>query len=419
MVLTEVNEEYRRTKQKRKLMDRRVLVIVATLVIVGFLKATPIRSSYDATNFNTRESTNDKEAKEVLSPSPFFDEILNNLVSDWRSSRVSAESAKQTVWDIIQSPLYKNHHPNKGIVFIKTHKTGSSTITALLHSLATSHGLTAAISNQDGKLFKTKDKILNLPTTNPDHPNGAPYDVWSNHVVFDEILINEAVPTSEGKLFSIVRDPGTRIRSACRFNGCCPAKTSEEWTKFILNSTIDSFKKKKKFCELNQSFKEINGGAPSYKALIGLEHQVRQGNLLLMVTERFIESVLILRDFYDLHPLDIVFFPMKVMEHPIGSKNSDLITAEEKMREWNKYDTAIHKLANSTLSKKMEEIYPQQANRVRAVEEMETLNDLLHHVCSKELKNVVPELNSWCDEKTMDNIPWCRKHLKIHSNFNQ
>ena len=224
---------------------RGVSVIVAILVIVGFLKTINPQSIYDFTNFNIRGSKKDKEAQEVPYPSPFFDVKLNNLVSDWSSSRVSAESAKQTLWDIIQNPLYKNHRPNKGIVFIKTHKTGSSTITSVLHSLATSHGLTAAISNQDGKLFETKEAILTLPTTNPDHPNGAPYDVWSNHVVFDEILLNEAVPTSEGKFFSIVRDPGTRMQSVCQCPTCMamkaikkPRKIKMDWTTYSAGECI-------------------------------------------------------------------------------------------------------------------------------------------------------------------------------------
>ena len=397
---------------------KRVSAIVAILVTVGILQAIAPHGIYNPTKLNSRQLSKNKGK---LSPSPFLDQTLNKLVSDWRSSKVSVESAKQAIWDIIQSPLYKNHLPNKGIVFIKTHKTASSTITSLLHSISTSHGLTAAIATHkttkeavNNKQDKRRAQFLNLPTSNPDHPWGAPYDVWSNHIVFDEILLDEAVPTSEGKFFSIVRDPGTRLRSACLFFGCCPASTPEDWASFVLNSQKEYYEGP---CSLNQSFKEINGNKASDDALLAMKQRVHQGNLLLLVTERIMESVLVLRDFYELHPLDVTFLSQKVRSNPTTAKSRDLIKAEGMMREWNEYDTAIHELADSMLTKKMEDMFPQEVNRIRAVEEMETLNDLIYHVCSREHKKVVPKLNPWCREKEVDTHTWNKMHLGQFSNI--
>ena len=138
-----------------------------------------------------------------------------------------------------------------------------------------------------------------------------------------------------------------------------------------------------------------------------------------MVTDRFTESMIALRDFYDLHPLDVAYFAKKQIDkHHVAT---EVITEEiqekidrafDLMREWNPFDYSIYKLANTLLTKKMEELFPQETARERVVEEVKLMNDLLYHVCAHELDNVTSQLNSWCLEREADNLWWNRIHLK-------
>ena len=350
-------------------------------------------------------------------PLPFFTPELHDLVQAWERSSISLQGARRAIWDIIQSPSYKNHLPNSGIVFVKTTKTASSTITSVLHALATSHNLTMPISTIGGHYFKARtkkgrSKLLSLPTTIVGRQKGAPYDIWTYHVKFSKSLLSEAVPTSDGKFFSIVREPAARIRSACNFYRCCPAQTPEKWHDFVLESTEKSWKRQ---CGLDYSFREINEGPLSNETQVAMEDEIRKGKLLLLVTDRLLESMLALWDFYNLHPLDVAFFPKKFSKNQASThigNTINLLKAEEKIRKMNPYDTAAYKLANMKLSERIEDMFSSEVIRERAKEELKTLNDLLHYVCQG-LDNSMPELKFWCLEKELDNFKWCEEHLKL------
>ena len=81
---------------------------------------------------------------------------LLELVSKWEASSISTEEARHALWRIVSQPSYINHRPLYGIVFVKTHKTGSSTITSVLHSLATAHNLTTPITHGHDTLHTTR-----------------------------------------------------------------------------------------------------------------------------------------------------------------------------------------------------------------------------------------------------------------------
>eukprot|EP00581_Thalassiosira_minuscula_P009365 CAMPEP_0183708676 /NCGR_PEP_ID=MMETSP0737-20130205/4902_1 /TAXON_ID=385413 /ORGANISM="Thalassiosira miniscula, Strain CCMP1093" /LENGTH=277 /DNA_ID=CAMNT_0025936575 /DNA_START=493 /DNA_END=1326 /DNA_ORIENTATION=+ len=275
---------------------------------------------------------------------------------------ISVEEAKSAIWDIVKSESFVQHKPSHGIAFVKTHKTGSSTITSVLHSIATSHNLVNPLTNKsvvyNPRTAEGREIMLNFPTTLPGQKS-APYDVWCNHINFRESLLTEAVPSSNGKYLSIVRDPGTRLRSACAFFKCCPANTEDGWVKFILSEkgNTNSWSKgiRSAMCRTDQSSREIFWPSPTVETQASMEKRVARGDLLLLVMERMIESMLVLWDFYKLHPLDVAFIPKKVKKKIPGvtdEKPNILKLAEEMVREANPYDTALHELANNTLTNK-------------------------------------------------------------------
>lgn len=91
---------------------------------------------------NKKNSANPESA---IPEGAFLRGELLELVTNWEASSITTEEAKSELWRIVSQPSYIHHRPQYGIVFVKTHKTGSSTVTSVLHSLATAHNLTTPI----------------------------------------------------------------------------------------------------------------------------------------------------------------------------------------------------------------------------------------------------------------------------------
>ena len=94
-----------------------------------------------------------------------------------------------------------------GLVFVKTHRTGSSTIAGILHRYCDRHEQRCftPLRYPPGRLHTRKDleEIV---------AQGITADIWANHVVFDPDLLPRVV--AKPRYFSIFRDPVDRWVSA-------------------------------------------------------------------------------------------------------------------------------------------------------------------------------------------------------------
>lgn len=109
--------------------------------------------------------------------------------------------------------------------------------------------------------------------------------------------------------------------------------------------------------QANKSFAE------NFEAVL---NQARRGNFLLLVTERMVESMLILWHVCRLHPLDVAFLSKKVKTTLVAfqqKSSNKTIAAEALIREWNTYDTRLHAVANELLTRHLEFIFPNTTMR--------------------------------------------------------
>ncbi|XP_033126066.1 galactosylceramide sulfotransferase-like [Anneissia japonica] len=94
-----------------------------------------------------------------------------------------------------------SHH----IVFLKTHKTGSSTVTSILQRFGFLRNLTFAIPPRGGH-------IISLQKFNRRQVLAGTYDLIVNHVRYNRIEM-ESVTNPDSKYITIIRDPATQLES--------------------------------------------------------------------------------------------------------------------------------------------------------------------------------------------------------------
>eukprot|EP00798_Chlamydomonas_sp_ICE-L_P031213 gene31213-6362_t len=219
------------------------------------------------------------------------------------------------------------------------------------------------------------------------------------------------VPSARGVLLSIVRDPATKMQSACNFYKCCPFdyNNSTVWDSYVLSDRGKNFFfGTHGMCSLDKSSREIVGsGLDPAKPFEGnfeeVIHRVRSGKFLVLVMERMLESMLAFADVYQPHPLDLAFLSKKIQ--PRTGKDTTSVQAAEAwrlMREWNPFDVQLHGAANAALDEKMKAMFPNAGAKEKALLQLASLNQVLYSVCSHKVVSF-RELAEWCQDKLLDN----------------
>lgn len=363
---------------------------------------------------------------------------LQHLIHAHEQQSNNLNETARLLTRIIQDPKYYLHTPNSSILFIKTHKTGSSTICSILHSIVTAHkDLTTAVTKKGEYSFLGDRKtILQLPTNQQDQ-TGAPFDVWTNHIDFDDYLLTNLVKTND-RYFSILRDPGTRHRSGAGYTTRCTLGTKgvinyATWTQWVLNNDTERFGF---HCMPDFATMQVVGSFPNddhfqQQREVAYE-RAKNGKLLLLVVERMSESLLLLWDYYQLHPLDVTFFSMKVNKEQ-STETKEGLEALQRVREWNPEDVKMYQFATDLLDQLVQKIFPGSTLQ-QAIKERQQLNDIVSEVCFDVLgkdprmidNGMVrvdysvlarraanhPLLGYWCLEKRLDNWEWNRFHVQ-------
>ncbi|KAH3774106.1 galactose-3-O-sulfotransferase 3-like [Dreissena polymorpha] len=121
-----------------------------------------------------------------------------------------------------QSPLEKHH-----VVFLKVHKTGSSTVQNIFLRYGYHRKLTFVLAHDDVSLAETNfpnvisyRNSLNGKNICPP-PQGQHYDILCCHVIYNKYNFSQYMP-SDTVYIAIVRDPITRVESAIRYFNMYP-----------------------------------------------------------------------------------------------------------------------------------------------------------------------------------------------------
>jgi hypothetical protein len=200
---------------------------------------------------------------------------------------------------------------DRALFFLKTHKTGSTTVTSLILRKCIRDHRNCFIPDiqHPGKTFKVED-LKEIRRGRGLYGGGVPYDTWCHHAQYHPQLLT--VVRSRALLVTIVRRPASRFISAWYWY---QAGGAERYRKADNESHVSSFSSK-----LNMTLKEFIGGGKKAKfkyrsgldvtteELVGkyssradyerkfkdLLHRIDSGEMLVLVADRMDESLVVL-----------------------------------------------------------------------------------------------------------------------------
>ncbi|XP_039356086.1 galactose-3-O-sulfotransferase 4 isoform X2 [Mauremys reevesii] len=188
--------------------------------------------------------------------------------------------------------------PRRHIVFLKTHKTGSSTIVNLLHRFGETRGLRFALPPryQFGYPYPFQARRVKGY-----RPGGPSFDILCHHMRFHLPEVQKVMPP-DSFYFSIVRDPGSLAESAFSYyRGVAPAfRRAGSLTQFLAapERFYNPAERGNHYARnlLWFDFGLAPPAAPGPEAVQAALAQLERTFPLVLLTEHFDESLVLLRE---------------------------------------------------------------------------------------------------------------------------
>ncbi|XP_072017511.1 galactosylceramide sulfotransferase-like [Amphiura filiformis] len=283
--------------------------------------------------------------------------------------------------------------PKKNIVFLKVHKCGSSTVQNILFRFGEKHDLDFVMppkGNYLGSLRNTtfnKKYMIELPVEK--------YNILCHHTRYNEQNIAD-IMAPDSLYVTILRDPVNMFESIFTY-------THYEYIYHIKgNNTITRLNKFLKhpsyFYNTDDAKGYIGHGKNPMLYDFGLENDEKLNGSridelikqlsykydLVMISDYFHESLILLKELMCWSLEDIVFFPLNSRTN-VTVPSSITSSMRKKIRQWNKGDVKLYDYFNKTFWRKVEEF---GRNRMeREVELLKQRNEYLYKLCIEKISD--------------------------------
>ena len=306
------------------------------------------------TLLNSPTTDHDNQAKFSTTDDYKLIEETDNTIQSYSSTKLDINNKIVEQATGFQCKVAKDK-----LVFIKTHKTGSTTIATILERYGYRHNLTFAIPWVSHIFHKSKLLNRNMVMAFSDQNK---FDMLTNHARFNRKEMEVVVP---GATFvTIIRDPVTQFESAFGYYEMAKslglAKEKGPLAEFV-DDPQQYFRKK-------FYLKEQSNNRQMYD--LGLDHRFHDDTSeverhistlekeldLVMLTEYIDESLILLRNLMCWSLEDILY-----LSNGVRNKNHrNLMSPEiaEKIREWNAADLVLYHHFNRTFWQKVNKYGP-------------------------------------------------------------
>ena len=331
--------------------------------------------------------------------------LRTNLIYGYSASQVQIF---ETNLESSGSSRFKSCKPADFIFFLKTHKTGSSTVMNILNRYGLKNGLKIALP--DGKLNRFGYPDFVDPKYFSNHPDDPweklenpakfSFNIVDNHMRYnhnkkiDDYLFTKS-DISKVKKITILREPVSLMLSTFNYISDAPAfKRSGSLRSFIENpqAYYDSDPKNSKPVSNNVSkislehahfahnhmafdlgYSSENVDSFKLKKIIS---EVERQYHLVMLQDRFDESLILLKELLCLDVSDILYvIKNKSQKYPKAVRLVD----EGKVRTWNQVDSALYDHFSKILDQKIKLFGELRMNR--EIENLRSKNNEIYKKC--------------------------------------
>ncbi|XP_060739543.1 galactosylceramide sulfotransferase isoform X1 [Tachysurus vachellii] len=253
--------------------------------------------------------------------------------------------------------------PKVDIMFMKTHKTASSTILNILFRFGEKHHLKFAFPSSRNDFFYPS---LFYRSQVKDYSPGMCFNIMCNHMRFNEAEVAKVLP-ADTVYFTILRDPAELFESSFHYFGRLVPFTwkisrDDKMDEFLSNPELyydpkgfnSYYLKNLLFFDFGQ---DNNLSLDDPRVEEGIRAISRRFDLVMLV-EHFEESLILLKDALCWDMEDLLFFKLNARKGSTVSKLNHKLRA--KALQWNAIDWKLYQHFNATFWKKVEAYGPER-----------------------------------------------------------
>ncbi|XP_030431627.1 galactose-3-O-sulfotransferase 2-like [Gopherus evgoodei] len=240
--------------------------------------------------------------------------------------------------------------PKTHVVFLKVHKSASSTVMNILFRFGETHNLTFALPVSGASQLGYPRYFLAESVEGFTVGNTLEFNIICHHMRFQQAQVQRVMPSSTF-YFSILRNPIHLMESSFTYyKGCSPFSRAQSLEEFLsqparfYNSSAPDSHYAKNLMAFDFGFNH-NGNFSAKHMQLMLQY-IEEAFDLLLLSEYFDESMVLLKEALCWDLDSVVSFPLNSRE---GSTRSPLSeSTAEKIKSWNRLDWAIYRHFNRT-----------------------------------------------------------------------
>ena len=277
--------------------------------------------------------------------------------------------------------------PAKNVIFLKTHKTGSSTIINIMQRYAHRHDLKVALPGVEHFLgwphpFQKKFVFEYSP--------GKKYNIICNHARFNKRRMLEIMQSDDTKIVTIIRDPLYQFESTSsylNFRSIFSLNKSLNVLEQFFNKSKEDIYKRTLYRNTKNLFLVKNPVAYDMGKRTWMESDdtvkaildtVKKEFDLVMISDYMSESLILLKDLLCWDLDDVIYFAMNKRPNSYKQKFANPERTREQVKTWNKIDYAIFEYYNQTF---WDKIQNGGAKLQRDLKSLNNLNKKLDSEC--------------------------------------
>ncbi|XP_055014681.1 galactosylceramide sulfotransferase-like [Boleophthalmus pectinirostris] len=272
--------------------------------------------------------------------------------------------------------------PKVDIMFMKTHKTASSTIINILFRFGQKHGLKFAFPNSRNDFYYPSSFQR---TYVEGYQSGICFNIMCNHMRFNSSEVTQVVPL-DSVYFTVLRDPAELFESSFHyFSHIIPLTWwiggKDKMTEFLRapnlyykpNGLYSFYLKNLLFFDFGYD-NNLDEDSPIVEQSL---KEIAERFDLVMLTEHFEESLILLKDALCWSMDEILFFKLNSRkESPVSRLTPEL---RQKALKWNSIDWKLYQYFNSTFWHKVE-LYGRE-QMAKDVAELKRRNAKMMEIC--------------------------------------